>query len=108
MVGTSIRATTVKTAASAAVETSAATPTSVPTMLGKSGHSRANEHETSDSCEKSFQKGGLPHVSFLHPNGRWLLRRQTAFTYRTPIGVAFHFPSVQWLEEIAALRRYLL
>lgn len=58
--------TTMKTSASTSVSTTA-TVSATP-VLGKRRSRQANQCEGSDTCEKSVQQGGLPHVSVLHPN----------------------------------------
>jgi hypothetical protein len=57
----------------ASVKTTTASAASVTAaMLGKSGCRGTNQAGRSDSCEKSVQQGGFPHVITLHPNGGWL------------------------------------
>lgn len=54
---------TVETA-SAKASTAAATVTSA--MLGESRAGRAHEGKGSETCQKSFQQGGISHFNFLH------------------------------------------
>jgi hypothetical protein len=59
-----MKATAPKTSSSA-VETSAAA-TAVTATLGKRGRTCAKNDERSESRKKSFEQGGILHVSYLH------------------------------------------
>ena len=67
--------TSVESLATAAVETSTSSAGVTAAMLGKSGRrSNSEEEERCDSCEKSFQQGGMLHFSSLHPKPRFRAR----------------------------------
>jgi hypothetical protein len=93
--------TTVETAAStitaameaptaAAVETSAATAATMTTaMLGERRNSQANEREGSETCEKSLEQGGFPHMNTPPPKRRLdaregTLRLNSSYLYLEP------------------------
>jgi hypothetical protein len=66
--------TSVESVATAAVETSTSSAAVTAAMLGKRGYRRNSEEERCDSCEKSFQQGGLLHFSSFHPKRRFRAR----------------------------------
>ena len=66
--------TSVESLATTAVETSTSSSAVPAAMLGKSGCRRNSEQERCDSCEKSFQQGGLLHFSSFHPKQRFRAR----------------------------------
>jgi hypothetical protein len=76
MIAAAIAATTVEATTTAAVEaatttasvepTAAASATVTAAVLGKGGHGGANECERSETCEKSLQQGGFPHINNLY------------------------------------------
>jgi hypothetical protein len=101
--------TTVEPASTATtVETTAASASVTAAVLGKGGHGGANECERSETCEKSLQQGGFPHVKNLHRTAVPLPGRANRLLLILPlIGVSFQARSCQMGREIRACRHTL-
>jgi hypothetical protein len=67
----------------------AATSTTVAAapMLGESWCSHTNQADGSDSCKKSVQQGGFPHIDTLHLTTVSCPGGQTAFTNLILLGL---------------------
>lgn len=66
--------TAVEAASTATVGASASAPMTAA-MLGNCGDGQANEDERSETCKKSLEQGGFPHMSSLHRNSGRMPRR---------------------------------
>jgi hypothetical protein len=92
-----------------AVETSAATAATMTTaMLGERRDGQANEREGSETCEKSLEQGGFPHMNTPPPKQRLdaregKLRLNSSYLYLEPhskLEVVYSLP-----ESMVAGRR---